>query len=65
MDSIIRKHSAKKQKKNYFTKETEQAIVRYNNEKNFETRSNIYQKEIHYPFFKLTQNKTMVNCLYN
>ena len=56
MDSIIRKHSAKKQKKNYFTKETEQAIVRYNNEKNFETRSNIYQKEIHYPFFKLTQN---------
>tara|TARA_R110001632_G_scaffold6944_1_gene27898 strand:- start:4658 stop:5455 length:798 start_codon:yes stop_codon:yes gene_type:complete len=56
MDSIIRKHSAKKQKKNYFTKDTENAIVRYNNEKNFETRSNIYQKEIHYPFFKLTQN---------
>ena len=46
----------KKSKANYFTKETEQAIVRYNNEKNFETRSNIYQKEIHYPFFKLTQN---------
>ena len=56
MDSIIRKHSAKKQKKNYFTKDTENTIVRYNNEKNFETRSNIYQKEIHYPFFKLTQN---------
>ena len=33
MDSIIRKHSAKKQKKNYFTKETEQAIVRYNKKK--------------------------------
>lgn len=42
--------------KNYFTKETENAIVRYNNESNPEIRSNIYRDEIHYPFFKLTEN---------
>lgn len=42
--------------KNYFTQDTENAIVRYNNEPNPEVRSMIYQQEIHYPFFKLTQN---------
>ena len=42
--------------KNYFTKETEQAIVRYNNEPDSEVRSNIYRDEIHYAFFKLTEN---------
>ena len=42
--------------KNYFTKDTENAIVRYNNEPNPEVRSNIYRDEIHYAFFKLTEN---------
>lgn len=42
--------------KNYFTQDTENAIVRYNNEPNPEVRSLIYEQEIHYPFFKLTQN---------
>ena len=42
--------------KNYFTKDTEQAIVRYNNEPNPEIRSKIYRDEIHYAFFKLTEN---------
>ena len=42
--------------KNYFTKDTENAIVRYNNEPNSEIRSDIYRDEIHYPFFKLTEN---------
>tara|TARA_R110001592_G_scaffold199145_1_gene447565 strand:- start:54 stop:788 length:735 start_codon:yes stop_codon:yes gene_type:complete len=42
--------------KNYFTKDTENAIVKYNNESNFEIRSNIYRDEIHYAFFKLTEN---------
>ena len=42
--------------KNYFTKDTEAAIVRYNNEHNPEVRSDIYRDEIHYPFFKLTEN---------
>ena len=42
--------------KNYFTHDTELAIVRYNNEPNSEVRSKIYEREIHYPFFKLTEN---------
>jgi len=42
--------------KNYFTKDTEQAIVRYNNEPDSEVRSQIYRDEIHYAFFKLTEN---------
>ena len=42
--------------KNYFTKDTENAIVRYNNEPNPEIRSKIYRDEIHYAFFKLTEN---------
>ena len=42
--------------KNYFTHDTELAIVRYNNEPNPEVRSKIYEDEIHYPFFKLTEN---------
>ena len=42
--------------KNYFTHDTELAIVRYNNEPDSEVRSKIYEKEIHYPFFKLTEN---------
>jgi len=46
----------KKKSKNYFTQETEDAIVRYNNEPNSEVRSKIYEEEIHYAFFKLTQN---------
>lgn len=49
----------RKKSKNYFTQDTENAIVRYNgldaihDEK---LRSTIYDNEIHYPFFKLTQN---------
>ena len=31
MDSIIRKHKSKPQSRRYFTKETEAAIVKYNN----------------------------------
>ena len=46
----------RKKSKNYFTQETEDAIVRYNNEPDSKVRSDIYQKEIHFAFFKLTQN---------
>ena len=49
----------KKKSKNYFTQETEDYIVKYNNLdsiKDEELRSKIYEKHIHYPFFKLTQN---------
>jgi hypothetical protein len=48
----------KKKKKSvqYFTKDTENAIVRYNNTDDSEIRSAIYRDEIHYAFFKLTEN---------
>ena len=46
----------KKKSKNYFTQETEDYIVKYNNQPDSEIRSKIYETHIHYPFFKLTQN---------
>ena len=42
--------------KNYFTQETEDAIVAYNLSDNFDEKSQIYGDKIHYAFFKLTQN---------
>ena len=54
MITVTRKR--RPQSKNYFTKDTENAIVRYNNEPNPEIRSKIYRDEIHYAFFKLTEN---------
>jgi len=50
------KKKRRKKSKNYFTQDTENAIVRYNNEPDSEIRSKIYESEIHYAFFKLTQN---------
>ena len=48
----------KKKKKGiqYFTQDTEDAIVLYNNTTDFEVKSRIYQDRIHYAFFKLTEN---------
>ena len=46
----------RKKSKNYFTQDTEDAIVLYNNTKDPKTRSDIYAKHIHYPYFKLTEN---------
>jgi len=49
----------RKKSKNYFTQETEDYIVKYNNLdpiENEDERSKIYERHIHYPFFKLTQN---------
>jgi len=40
----------------YFTSETEQAIVLYNNTDSFKERSRIYYQKIHPAFFKLTEN---------
>jgi hypothetical protein len=52
----IKKSSRKPKSKNYFTQDTEDAIVLYNNTKDFVLKSKIYEEKIHYPFFKLTQN---------
>ena len=41
--------------KNYFTQDTENAIVAYNNSTDPAEKSKIYNDRIHYAFFKLTQ----------
>lgn len=48
----------KKKKKSgvYFTQATEDAIVKYNNCDDSKEKSRIYEREIHYAFFKLTEN---------
>ena len=43
-------------KKNYFTQDTEDAIVAYNLSTDYGERSKIYDERINYAFFKLTQN---------
>jgi hypothetical protein len=40
----------------YFTQDTENAIVKYNNTQDLEVRNKLYNNEIHYAFFKLTEN---------
>ena len=42
--------------KNYFTQDTEDAIVLYNSTSSTDKKSKIYEQRIHYPFFKLTEN---------
>jgi hypothetical protein len=45
-----------KKSKNYFTQETEDAIISYNNSTDFDERNRIYYNKIHHAFFKLTEN---------
>ena len=45
-----------KSDKNYFTQDTEDAIVAYNNSTSFAEKEKLYHERIHYPFFKLTEN---------
>lgn len=54
-ETVVRKRK-KKSKNQYFTQETEDAIVAYNKATCFEERERIYHKHIHYAFFKLTEN---------
>ena len=46
----------KKKSTQYFTQDTEDAIVSYNNTTDFELKDKIYRERIHYAFFKLTEN---------
>lgn len=46
----------KKSKANYFTKETEEYIVKYNNSDDNEYRNKIFTEHIYYPFYKLAEN---------
>jgi hypothetical protein len=41
---------------NYFTQETEDAIVAYNRATSTDEKEKIYHRHIHYAFFKLTEN---------
>jgi ribosome-associated toxin RatA of RatAB toxin-antitoxin module len=54
--SPTKKMAKKAPSRNYFTQDTEDAIVLYNNTVDFELKSKIYEDRIHYAFFKLTQN---------
>ena len=56
MSQPIKRKRKKKSKNQYFTQETEDAIVRYNSSSDPKERSEIYRKDIHYAFFKLTEN---------
>jgi len=46
----------KKKPTQYFTQDTENVIVLYNNTSDFELKDKIYRERIHYAFFKLTEN---------
>ena len=50
------KKTRRPKSKNYFTQKTEDAIVLYNGTSDTDVKSKIYQNDIHYPFFKLTEN---------
>jgi hypothetical protein len=45
-----------KVKNNYFTTDTEEAILRYRNSKSQAERNRIYNESIHYGFYKLVEN---------
>jgi len=46
----------KKSKANYFTSETEEYIVKYNNSTDTEYRNKIFTDHIYLPFYKLSEN---------
>ena len=46
----------KKSKANYFTKETEEYIVKYNESEDNAYRNSIFTEHIYYPFYKLAEN---------
>ena len=46
----------KKSKANYFTKETEDYINKYNTSVDIEYRNSIFTEHIYYPFYKLAEN---------
>jgi hypothetical protein len=51
-----RKRGRPRSKKQYFTEDTQAAIIAYNNEDNYDLRNKVYKEHIQYPFEKLTEN---------
>ena len=56
LETLPKKRGRKKRSRMYFTQETEDAIVRYNNEQDTETRHRIYDEYIKYALEKLAEN---------
>ena len=56
---------SKRNKRDYFNSVTEDAIIAYNNTDDYIQKSIIYEKYIHYSFFKLTQNIIHTFKFYN
>lgn len=56
---------SKQNKRDYFNSSTEDAIILYNKTEDYNQRSLIYEKYIHYSFFKLTQNIIHTFKFYN
>lgn len=56
-EPVLRRKKKKKQTvKDYFTQETEKAIIQYNNEEDVDIRNEIYQEKIAFPLSKLIEN---------
>jgi hypothetical protein len=56
MSEIVEVKPKKKKGVQYFTQDTENAIIAYNNATTFDEKNKIYHERIHYAFFKLTEN---------
>lgn len=65
MDNIIKKERKKRQKRNYFDNNTDDAIILYNRTEDPKLKNKIYEQGIHYSFFKLTQNIIHTFKFYN
>jgi len=65
MDYIIKEKQKNQKGNNYFTSETEKAIIKYNNTEDPIIKNGLYEKYIHFPFFKLTQNIIHTFKFYN
>tara|TARA_R100000808_G_C2107425_1_gene122594 strand:+ start:183 stop:974 length:792 start_codon:yes stop_codon:yes gene_type:complete len=51
-----KRRGRKPSKKQYFTYITDQAIIAYNNETNWDKRNKVFREHINYPFNKLVEN---------
>lgn len=51
-----RRRGRPRSKKQYFTEDTQAAIIAYNKEESYELRNKVYKEHIQYPFEKLTEN---------
>ena len=53
---VKKKRGRKKASSNYFTEDTDKAIIAYNNSTDPEFRKKVFTDHIYYPFYKLVEN---------